>query len=694
MDRDRKASGAGRGCPRAYAGTVEAVATRQARVGAVVGGVLAVLAATVLGVAGAVPDLLDPGAVVRWGAPAATVLAELAGAVTLGALVLAAVVLPVAPRRARADGARLRTADVDGSAWPAATVVAAVAAGVWTVAAVADLVLGYARIAGRPLTSPTFGQELGLFVSSVSLGRIGLGVVVVAALTCVVAMLVTSPVGAVWAGLLAAVALALQAQTGHAAGTSSHELATSTMFLHLLSASVWVGGLATLAVVASRLGRDLVPSVARFSTIAAWCYLGVAVSGLLSATLRLGTAADLTTRYGVLVLVKAALLAILGVLGWLHRRAVLPRLADATTGRAPAVFWRFVALELAVLGAVSGVAVALAGSEPPESDALPTDPTSAEIVTGHPLPPAPTADQWLTGFRWDALTALAALAGVVVYVRWVRRLAARGDRWPVGRTVSWLVGMAVFVWASSGGPAVYGHVLLSAHMIEHMVLMLVVPVFLVLAAPVTLAVRALPVRADGSRGPRELLLGLVHSRWAQLFAFPLVAAVNFAASMYVFYLTDLFALSLTTYVGHVAMVVHFSLVGYLFVNGMIGIDPGPTRPSHPMRLVLLFATMAVHAFFGVALTMDESLLVPEWFGLLGRTWGPSALADQQTAGAIVWGISELPMLAVAIVLAVGWTRADERTARRRDRAADRDGDPELTEYNAMLARMAERDTHG
>ena len=131
----------------------------------------------------------------------------------------------------------------------------------------------------------------------------------------------------------------------------------------------------------------------------------------------------------------------------------------------------------------------------------------------------------------------------------------------------------------------------------------------------------------------------MQSRWAGFFAHPLVAAANFAGSMYLFYFTELFRLSLESYVGHLAMVVHFSLAGYMFLNGLIGIDPGPARLAYPMRLVLLFATMAVHAFFGVALTLDTALLVPEWFVLLGRTWGPSALEDQRTAGAIVWGIS-------------------------------------------------------
>ncbi len=643
--------------------------------------VLAVVAATIASRAGVV-DLLDPGSVVRWGDPIATVLSELAGSVALGGLVLAAFVLPRAQGRARGDGA----------AWSALPRVVGGAATLWTVVALAHAVLSYGTVAGVRLDDASFGPGLGMFLTSISLGKIELAVVVIAALTSVAAILVRTPLGALLTALLPALALALQAQTGHASGDVSHELAISTMFLHLVSAAIWVGGLGALALVAHLLGRDLAPSVARYSTIAAWCYVGVSVSGLVNGALRMDSIVELvTTRYGQLVLVKVVLLSGLGLVGLAHRRAVVPRLVSATPGRAPGLFWRLVAVELGIMGAVSGVAVALAASEPP-AQLTPTGKlTPSQIVTGHLLPPPPTLDQWVTGFRWDLVFALAALSAVLVYLRWVRRLARRGDAWPVGRTVTGVVGMVIFAWATSGGPAVYGHVLLSAHMIEHMTLMLIIPIFLVLSAPVTLASRALPVRTDGSRGPREWLLALVSSRWARLFSNPLVAAANFAGSMYVFYFTDLFRYSLENYIGHVGMVLHFSLAGYMFLNGLIGIDPGPNRPTYPLRLVLLFATMAFHAFFGIALMMDDALLVPEWFGLLGRTWGPSALADQQVAGEIVWGISEVPMLVVAIVLAVAWTRADERTARRQDRAADRDGDAELEAYNAMLARTAARD---
>ncbi len=342
------------------------------------------------------------------------------------------------------------------------------------------------------------------------------------------------------------------------------------------------------------------------------------------------------------------------------------------------------------MGAVMGVAVGLAASPPPvRDDVLDTSP--AFQLTGWPLPPELTSARWVTEWRLDPLFAFACAAGIVVYLRWVRRLARRGDRWPVGRTLAWCAGVVVVAWVTNGGPAIYGEVLFSAHMVAHMVLALLVPMLLVLGAPVTLLMRAVPPRKDGSRGPREWVLGFVHSRWGQVVANPVVAAIVFVAGMLVFYYTPLFDWSLRNHVGHVWMVVHFTLAGYLFANALVGIDPGPKRPGYPLRLVMLFATMAFHAFFGVALMSQTTLLAADWFGNMGRPWGLSAIADQQHGGDIAWGIGELPTLVLAITVAVMWTRSDEREARRRDRQADRTNDAELADYNAMLARLAERD---
>lgn len=651
---------------------------------------VAALAAVVAGMAftgAAAPTALrDPGALVRWGLPVASTASELAASATLGGLVLLATVLV-----RRSDGTVVR----------AASGVTAVAAAVWTLAAVAELVLTYANVAGLPLTDPAFGGELGQFVTQFELGRVLLAVAVAAAVVTALALMTTSPVGAAWTALLVLVALWQSAQTGHAAGAASHDLATSSMFLHLVGAALWIGTLLALSPLAHRLGADLAPAVARFSVIAAWCFVAVAVSGTVNSVVRLGSWSDLGTQYGVLLLVKIALFGVLGLLGLAHRLRVVDRLRGDQRAPATWLFWRLALVELTVMGAVSGVAVALGSSPPPVPDDPITDPTPAEIVTGHPLPPEPTTLSWITQWRWDVLLACAAVAGLVVYWRWVLRLRERGDAWPWARTASWTAGMLLFFWTTSGGPAMYGHVLFSAHMVEHMILAMVIPVLLALSAPVTLALRALPTRAarggaarggaDGSRGPREWLLGLVHSRVGRFFANPVVAAVNFAGSMIVFYYTDVFAWALSSGVGHYAMVVHFSLAGYLFVNALVGIDPGPTRPGYPQRLLLLFATMAFHAFFGVALTTGDVLLVPGWFGLLGREWGPSAIVDQQRGGGVAWGIGELPTLALAIGVALAWSRDDDRTARRRDRKVERDGDVEMDEYNAMLARLASTD---
>jgi putative copper resistance protein D len=90
--------------------------------------------------------------------------------------------------------------------------------------------------------------------------------------------------------------------------------------------------------------------------------------------------------------------------------------------------------------------------------------------------------------------------------------------------------------------------------------------------------------------------------------------------------------------------------------------------------------------------MSNLLLAPDFFGALGRNWGGSLLEDQRLGGGIAWGIGELPTLSLMLILAMQWTRSDDREARRRDRAADRDGDAELNAYNAMLADLADSDT--
>ncbi|WP_278236188.1 cytochrome c oxidase assembly protein [Isoptericola sp. AK164] len=648
--------------------------------GAVVVALLALLAAgSYSGAFDPLGTFSDPGPAVRWGLPAATVLSELALAVTVGGLFAVAFLLP---RGRHTDRVLL---------------VAGWASSLWAVAAVVQLVLSYSYVSTISLAAETFGQGLWQFVLDVELGQIGLWTILLAAVTSALALGVRGPVGALWTAVLPGAALALQSTTGHAAGAVNHDLAVGAMLLHLVGAALWVGGLAALLVVVltrTRRRRDddllAASAVARFSPVAAWCFVLVALSGLMSALIRMQHLDDLVTRWGVLLQAKVLLLLALGAFGWAHRRWVVGRLAT-DPGRVRRLFWQLLAAELVTIGAVSGVAVALGSTAPPVPDEELVDASPAFQLTGYALPPENTLGNYFTQWSFDPLFAVASVAGALVYVTWALRLRRRGDRWPLGRTISWCAGMAIMVWVTNGGPSVYGHVIFSGHMTQHMILAMVVPLLLVLAAPVTLLLRAVPARKDGSRGPREWVLAIVHSRVGSFVAKPVVAAVVFAGGMIAFYFTPVFGWALSNHAGHVWMIIHFTLAGYLFANALVGIDPGPQRPPYPQRLLLLFATMVFHAFFGVVLTTGTSLLVADWFGNMGRPWGLPAIDDQQLGGAIAWGIGELPTLVLAVVVGVQWARSDEREARRSDRRAERDDDAELRAYNRMLADMAERD---
>ena len=139
------------------------------------------------------------------------------------------------------------------------------------------------------------------------------------------------------------------------------------------------------------------------------------------------------------------------------------------------------------------------------------------------------------------------------------------------------------------------------------------------------------------------------------------------------------------------MIVHFLLAGYLFVQSLIGIDPVKTRYPYPFRLIQLLAAMTVHAFFGLGIMSSENLMLADWFGAMGRTWGSTPLEDQQAGGAIAWSVGELPNLVLALIIGYQWNRSDAKEAKRTDRNADRTDDAELKAYNEMLARQAAAD---
>ncbi|MER5946980.1 cytochrome c oxidase assembly protein [Streptomyces sp. NPDC001904] len=313
---------------------------------------------------------------------------------------------------------------------------------------------------------------------------------------------------------------------------------------------------------------------------------------------------------------------------------------------------------------------------------------SGHGMDGMDLPPFTLGN----GLQWsaDPFFLVGCLLALALYGWGVVRLARRGDSWPVARTVSFVVGVLTIGLVMCTKLNDYGMVMFSVHMVQHMVISMLSPILLLMGAPITLALRALPVASKrGSKGPRELLLMLLHSRYMRIITHPAFTIPLFIASLYALYFTPLFDFLMGSQVGHLAMMVHFLAVGVVFFWPIMGVDPGPHRPGYVMRMLELFAGMPFHAFFGIALMMASTTMVGT-FENPPASLGLDPMADQTAAGGIAWAFSEVPSVLVLLALLFQWKKSEERQARRKDRAADRDGDKELEAYNAYLASLNAR----
>jgi cytochrome c oxidase assembly factor CtaG/putative copper export protein len=644
-----------------------------------VGAIGLVVAAVAAGAGGATTPYAigDPGAVVRWSLPLVRLVHDVAASATVGLLVLAGFLVPETTRTDH----RVRAARL-----------AAGTAGVWAAAGAALVILVFSDISGLAVSDPDYGPNLSALVWDLDTTRAQLLSTVVVAAVALGALLVSSKTAIAWLGILSVVAVLPLALAGHAAASRDHMSGVNTLAVHLVAATLWVGGLLALLVMRKELGRHLPVTVARYSVLAGWSYAALLASGVLAAWLGLASVADVVSAYGALIAVKVLALVALGVLGWQQRRIVVARLRErvdsgASTGRP---FVRLAVTELVLMGVALGAAVALARTPSPSSDALAPPTSMVYELSGYADPGPVTSNTWWSAWQVDWLWLAVAVVMVGTYLRWYLRLRRRGDAWPVHRPIIWTLGWAVFVYATSGAPGVYGRVLFSGHMVMHMTVAMLVPLLLVPAAPVTLALRALPARPDKTLGPREVLLAVVHSRYLRVVANPVVAAGIFFFSLAIFYFSPLFELALRTHTGHLLMTTHFLMAGYLFVWALVGTDPGPRRWPPLILLVILFATISFHAFFGVVLTGSNTLLAPGFFEVIDLPWVADPVADQRTGGAIAWGVGEAPTLALALMVAVQWLRSDRLETSRLDRQADRDGDAELAAYNAQLARWAEQ----
>ena len=301
-----------------------------------------------------------------------------------------------------------------------------------------------------------------------------------------------------------------------------------------------------------------------------------------------------------------------------------------------------------------------------------------------PLPPL-VGSQYFTAWQ-PAPGEIASLIVIgVAYLSGVRALRSRGDRWKIGRSISFIGGLGTIAVATMSSLGAYDDQLFWIHTVQHILLAMVAPLFLVLGAPITLGLRTGPATL------RRWLLATIHHRVARVLVFPPVGASLLVATLFALYFTPLYQQTLTHPLLHAVLHVHFVVVGCLFLLPIIGVDPIPARPTYPLRLLILFVTMPAHAFLGIALMSLKRPIAGDYYFGLHRTWGPAPLADDHLGGGILWASGELITLCVVAALFVQWSRSDQRASSRSDRRADRaeqrSEGSELATYNAYLARL-------
>lgn len=660
--------------------TTVAPPVRAATVWPTLWGVALLAGAVAAGVGGlslvdalAATGLPDPGPATTYGLPFVRAAGEIAAAVAVGSFLMAAFLVP--PQRSG-------VLDVAGYR---ALRTGTVASGVWTVCAVLLVPLTVSDITGAPLSDRLNPLDVWTVASMVETAGTWRWTALLAAIVTVVSIPVLrwswTPV--LLAGSL--VTLLPLALTGHSSSGGSHDIATNSLLIHLIAGVVWAGGLLALWALAVRGGEHIDVAARRFSAIALWCFAAMALSGIGNALVRISPADLFTQTYGWLLIGKATALVVLGALGWLQRRSSVTALAADPTDRRALIRLAFV--ESLVFGVAFGLAVALGRTPPPPPERLPS---ITEVAIGYDLSGPPTLARILFEWRFDLIFGTAAVVFAAIYLAGVVRLRRRGDAWPTGRIIAWLLGCAALLFATSSGLGRYMPAMFSMHMAAHMLLSMLVPVLLVLGAPVTLALRALPTAGrERPPGPREWLLAALHSRVSQFLTNPIVATAIFVAGFYGLYFGGIFDAAADSHGAHLAMNLHFLLSGYLFYWVVIGVDPTP-RPIPPLgKLAMVFGSLPLHAFFGVVLMGMNTVLAGDFYRSLQLPWHTDLLADQKLGGGIAWSAGEVPLVLVMLALLIQWRRSDNRAAKRLDRSADRDEDAELAAYNNMLAKLAQ-----
>ena len=558
--------------------------------------------------------------------------------------------------------------------------------GIWLVTSAIQILITLANILGTSLPQALDATSLHSFITQVELGKYLAFQLVLIALVAISINFIRKVLPSTLLLGVSIVALVLPVFQSHAAGSGSHSLAIGSLVIHVVALSLWVGGILALLLISS---ADRAFALPRFSQLALWAAIAVLVSGVANASIRLNFAAAWSTAYARVIILKALFTVVLLFLALRNRRILL---------RSDKTGWNLILRVISIEALIMVVTVILGSwlsiSQPPLRGEEKYSP--ALSIVGMNTPQAPNLTRLLTLYNPDALIIGILITLVALYIKGVVILSRRGDKWPVGRTISFASGIALLDFATSGGLGVYALFSFEYHMIAHMVIGMLAPIAIVLGAPITLALRSLPLgRTPEERGVRGTLINFLHTRYSVILTNPLTALALFDGSLFVLYFTNIFGTLMQSHAGHLLMNLHFFLAGFLFFHVIIGIDPNPRKIPHIVRIVMLFAAMSIHAFFAISLLATTTLIDQGYYGSLQTPWLGDLLADQHAAGSIAWAMGEIPIIFALIATFIQWMRDDSREAKRIDRNEARMaamGEPdELAQYNNYLSQLQRRD---
>ncbi|MEU8266127.1 cytochrome c oxidase assembly protein [Sphaerisporangium sp. NPDC049002] len=583
-----------------------------------------------------IPGLPSPGVLTTLGLPVVRVVHDVCAVATVGTL-LSAVALA-------GDAASRREITRVAGHWALA----------WAASAAATQILTLSDLLGLPVGEALQSGFLLTFSMEVPQGQAFL---LVTLLALVIAGASTLPLGLWGRGLLLAVAIFAvlpPAYVGHSASAADHNIAVSSLMLHIAGVAVWVGGL--FGVVAYlRRSDTLAPAVRRFSALALCCFVAVGVSGLVNAWIRLGSPAQLwESRYGLLVLGKLIALVVLGWFGLRHRRTTIAAMeTPGPSGSRP--FLRLAAGEVGVMACTIALAVGLSRTPPPRGSGA----HDQHELLGYSLPPF---SPWrlVTETRPDPLLILAVVGLAVAYLVGVRRLARRGESWPAGRTVAAMAGLLVLLYAAAGGVSAYGPAMFSMHAFQYALLGTVGPALLALGAPLTPSREALPLL--GQAGGDATALRLTQ---------PLAAMAAYAVPYLLLYVTGLFEPAQSSLAVRLVAEVVVVVTGTWFFCVALGLDPLPRAISSAVRTRMLMGALAVQAWMALVFLAGPTQ-GQGWYDILAIPWAPGRAADQRSGAALGIGLSALTIVAL-LALMVIWRRGARRRMSSKDTSVQASG---------------------